>query len=139
MYAILNSGYKRTFMQLPTGTGKSLMFGLMARHVNLERGVKVVVVVPNEVLAAIQQDKYCPWASRVSDNLFDKEIKEVFYCTYEDFRTSKIPSGAVILVDEVDALIFSDKPEVRGTKIISTILLLNMYEVVGMTATFRGD
>jgi superfamily II DNA or RNA helicase len=53
MYAILNSGYKRKFMQLPTGTGKSLMFGLMARYTNSRRGVKVVVVVPNKVLAAI--------------------------------------------------------------------------------------
>ena len=51
-------------MQLPTGTGKSLMFGLMARYLNTTQGVKVTVVVPNEVLAAIQQDKYCPWASR---------------------------------------------------------------------------
>jgi superfamily II DNA or RNA helicase len=102
-------------MQLSTGSGKSLMFGLMARHVNLERGVKVVVVVPNEVLAAIQQDKYCPWASRVSDDLFDRNTIEVFYCTYEDFRTGNIPLDAVVLVDEVDALFFSDKPEVRGT------------------------
>ena len=46
---------------------------------------------------------------------------------------------AVILIDEVDALFFTDKPEVRGTKIMSTILLLNKYEVIGMTATFRGD
>ena len=46
---------------------------------------------------------------------------------------------AVILMDEVDALFFTDKPEVRGTKIMSTILLLNKYEVIGMTATFRGD
>jgi superfamily II DNA or RNA helicase len=53
MYAILTSEYKRTFMQLPTGTGKSLMFGLMARYTNSKRGVKVVVVVPNKVLAAI--------------------------------------------------------------------------------------
>ena len=42
-------------------------------------------------------------------------------------------------MDEVDALFFTDKPEVRGTKIMSTILLLNKYEVIGMTATFRGD
>jgi len=70
----------------------------------------VVVVVPNEVLAAIQQDKYCPWASKTSDDLLDKEIREVFYCTYEDFRTGRIPLDAIILADEVDALIFSDKP-----------------------------
>jgi hypothetical protein len=31
------------------------MLGLMARHLNLIQGNKVVVVVPNEVLAAIQQ------------------------------------------------------------------------------------
>jgi len=31
------------------------MFGLMARYLNLFYNVKVVVVVPNEVLAAIQQ------------------------------------------------------------------------------------
>ncbi len=139
MYAVLASKHKRTFMQQPTGTGKSLMFGLMARHVNLERGVKVVVVVPNEVLAAVQQDKYCPLASRISDNLFDKDAKEVFYCTYDDFITGGIPLDAIVFVDEIDALIFSDKPEVRGTKLISAILLLNKYEVIGMTATFRGD
>jgi hypothetical protein len=46
---------------------------------------------------------------------------------------------SVILMDEVDALFFTDKPEVKGTKIMSTILLLNKYEVIGMTATFRGD
>jgi reverse gyrase len=39
-------------MQLPTGTGKSLMFGLMARYLNLQ-GKKVAVIVPTEVLAAI--------------------------------------------------------------------------------------
>lgn len=41
-------------MQLPTGTGKSFMFGLMARYINITLKCKVVVVVPTEVLAAIQ-------------------------------------------------------------------------------------
>jgi superfamily II DNA or RNA helicase len=126
-------------VQLPTGTGKSLMFGLAARYTNSKRGVKVVVVVPNEVLAAIQQDKYCPWASKVLDDLYREDVKEVFYCTCKDFRTGRIPLDAVILMDEVDALFFTDKPEVRDTKLMSTILLLNKYEVIGMTATFRGD
>jgi len=52
MYTLLTSTHTRTFMQLPTGTGKSLMFGLMARYLNVKNGVKVTVVVPNEVLAA---------------------------------------------------------------------------------------
>jgi hypothetical protein len=45
-------------MQLSTGAGKSLMFGLMARYVNVIHGNKAAVSVPNEVLAAVQQQKY---------------------------------------------------------------------------------
>lgn len=66
-------------------------------------------------------------------------MKEVFYCTYKDFRKGEIPLDALVLVDEVDALFFNDKPKVKDNKLISTILLLNKYEVIGMTATFRGD
>jgi reverse gyrase len=40
-------------MQRPTGTGKSLMFGLMSRYMNVIYGHKTVVAVPNEVLAAM--------------------------------------------------------------------------------------
>jgi superfamily II DNA or RNA helicase len=54
MFALLNSTYKRILIELPTGVGKSLMLGIMARFINAMWGVKVVVVVPNEVLAAIQ-------------------------------------------------------------------------------------
>jgi len=70
----------------------------------------VAVVVPNEVLAAIQQDKYCPWACRIFDDLFRKYVKKVFYCTYGDLLTGDIPFDTVLLVDEIDALFFSDKP-----------------------------
>jgi superfamily II DNA or RNA helicase len=139
MCALLNSPHERTFTQLPTGTGKSLMFGLMARYLNFTQGVKVAVIVPNEELAAIQQDKYCHWACRISDNLPNKDAKEVFYCTYNDFLTGDIPLDTVLLIDEIDSLFFSDNPEVRGTKFLSAILLLSKYKVIGMTATFRGD
>jgi hypothetical protein len=53
MYLMLTSTYLRTLMQRPTSAGKSLMFGLMARYLNIIFNSKVVVVVPNEVLAAI--------------------------------------------------------------------------------------
>jgi len=66
-------------------------------------------------------------------------VKEVFYATYDEFLTGKIPFGAIIMVDEIDALFFNDKPEVKGTKLLSAIILLNKYKVIGMTATFRGD
>jgi superfamily II DNA or RNA helicase len=55
MFSMLHSQYERTLMQLPTGSGKSLMLGLMARYLNVSSAIKAVVVVPNEVLAAIQQ------------------------------------------------------------------------------------
>jgi superfamily II DNA or RNA helicase len=53
MFFILNSGHSSTLMQLATGTGKSLMFGLMARFINAELKYKVAVIVPNETLATI--------------------------------------------------------------------------------------
>ena len=127
MFFILNSGHSSTLMQLATGTGKSLMFGLMAHFINTELKYKVAVVVPNETLATIQQDKYCPQACKVSDDLFDASIKEVFYCTYDDFLSGKIPLDTCIFVDEIDTMFFADKPEVKSGLFISAILLLNKY------------
>lgn len=63
----------------------------------------------------------------------------MFYATYDEFITGNIPFDAIIMVDEIDALFFNDKPELKGTKFLSAILLLNKYKVIGMTATFRGD
>jgi hypothetical protein len=65
-------------------------------------------------------------------------VKEVFYCTYNDLLSGNIPSDAIIFVDEIDALFFGDEPLVSQGKMLSAILLLNKYEIVGMTATFRG-
>jgi superfamily II DNA or RNA helicase len=55
MYLLLGgmNVFSTTLLQLATGTGKSLIFGLLARYLNLFHGKKMVVVVPNEVLAAI--------------------------------------------------------------------------------------
>jgi superfamily II DNA or RNA helicase len=115
MYLIIG-GMNRcstTLLQLPTGTGKSLMFGLLARYINThlrdELGSKVVVVVPNEVLVAIQQYKYSPWASKVGDELF-RVNSDIHYCTYSDFLTGKIPHSTILLVDEIDSLVFADQP-----------------------------
>ena len=89
------------------------MFGLMSRYFNL-KGYKVAVVVPNEVLAAIQQDMYSPWASRAQSKLFDEKEICINYCTYEDFFSGKIPSSTICFVDEIDALFFNDLPELQG-------------------------
>jgi superfamily II DNA or RNA helicase len=126
-------------MELPTGTGKSLMFGLMARWLNLTMKKKVAVVVPNEVLAAIQSLKYSPWAAKDITELFNPASACISYCTYKEALTGGIPHGTVLLVDEIDAFIFSEKPAVAGNKLLSSILLLNQYKTIGMTATFRGE
>ena len=61
------------------------------------------------------------------------------YCTYDDLLTGNIPLSALLLVDEIDSLFFADAPALSTGKLLSAILLLNKYRVVGMTATFRGQ
>jgi superfamily II DNA or RNA helicase len=55
MYLLLkvHTEHKISLMQLPTGTGKSLMFDILARYLDLFYDFKVAIVVPTEVLAAI--------------------------------------------------------------------------------------
>lgn len=62
----------------------------------------------------------------------------IHYCTYSDFLSGDIPTSTLLLVDEVDSLFFSDKAEIRGNRFVSSVLFLNKYKVLAMTATFRG-
>lgn len=86
------------------------MFCLLARYDNL-LGKKVTNIVPNEVLAVLQQDMYSPWASKSHSNLFESAAISINYCTYEDFFTAKIPLSTVCLVDEIDSIFFADAPK----------------------------
>jgi len=52
MFLLITSTKARSLIQLVTGFGKSLMFGLMSRYLNIFHGKKMAVVVPNDVLAA---------------------------------------------------------------------------------------
>lgn len=61
------------------------------------------------------------------------------YCTHSDLLTGNIPIDTILFIDEIDSLFFSDVPLISGTKFISSILLMNKYTIVGMTATFRGE
>ena len=54
----------------------------MAHYLNIHN--KVVEVVPNDVLAAIQQKEYSPWASKDIEELVLKDTS-ISYCTYADF------------------------------------------------------
>lgn len=138
MFLFVTSPSKINLAQLPTGTGKSMMLGLLAKYYH-QQGRKVAVVVPNQVLAATQQDLYSPWASKAQDDLFDATACSINYCTYGDFLTANIPLSTVCLVDEIDALFFNDVPKLEGTKFVSAILLLNEYQTFAMSATFRGE
>lgn len=82
---------------------------------------------------------YSPWASKSHSNVFESAAITINYCTYEDFLTGKIPLSTKCMVDEIDSLFFADTPELKGDKFISAILLLNKYQAIGMSATFRGE
>jgi hypothetical protein len=82
-------------------------------------------VVPNEVLAAIQQ-RYCPRASKDIGDLI-VENASTNYCTYDDLLARKIPLSTVLLVDEIDSLFFSDTPVLTNGRFLSAILLLNKH------------
>ena len=138
MFVLSTSIATRSLIQFTTGFGKSLMFGLMARYLNLILGFKIAVVVPNEVLAASQQQKYAPWASKIGDDLFTNN-PDILYCTYADVLSGKIPATTVLLVDEIDSFFFADKVELVNGRLLSAILILNKHKIIGMTATFRGD
>ena len=47
MFLLLTSAKSRSLIQLVTSFGKSCMFGLIASYLNLIKGKKVVVIVPN--------------------------------------------------------------------------------------------
>ena len=138
MFLMLTSTHQRTLMKIPTGTGKSLMFGLMSRYINKIYAKKTVVAVPNDVLAAIQQQKYSPCSSKdIGDAFLNNTLMN--YCTYFDVLTGNIPIDTIMFIDEIHSFFFSDAPVVNGNRFLSAILLLNKYKIVGMTATFRGE
>jgi hypothetical protein len=82
---------------------------------------------------------YSPRASKSHSDVFEIIATTVNYCTYEDFLTAKIPLSTICLVDEIDSLFFADSPKLEEDKFISAILLLNKYQFIGMSATFRGE
>ena len=115
------------------------MLGIMATYLNKKFKQKVAVVVPTDTLAAIQQDKCCILFNKTEDDLWDPEVKEVHYCTYQNFLTGNIPKDTILLVDEIDYLFFNDVPKIIKGKLISSVLLLSKYRFYGMSATFRGE
>jgi hypothetical protein len=114
------------------------MFGLLARYINYFYNKKMVVVVPNEALAATHQQRYSPWSSKIGDDLFANNT-DIHYCTYADALMGKISTDAILLVDEIDSFFFADKVELVNGRLTSAIIILNNHTVIGMTATFRGD
>jgi hypothetical protein len=78
--------------------------------------------------------------------LSSKDIGDLFlnsntisYCTHSDLLAGNIPINTILFIDEIDSLFFSDAPVISGIKLLSSILMMNKYKIVGMTATFRGE
>ena len=53
MGLLMISQKEKTLLQLATGSGKSSIFGILAKLLNLKTKKKVVVVVPTDTLAAV--------------------------------------------------------------------------------------
>ena len=75
----------------------------------------------------------------IHDDLWDDNVKSVYYCTNDDFLTGKIPLNVILLVDEIDLLFFNDLPKIIKGRLISSVLLLSKYKVYVLSATFRGN
>ena len=82
---------------------------------------------------------YCPWANKAFSNLFE-DISGIFVCIYNDLLGNKIlPKGTILFIDEVDSMFFEIKPKLLDKSLISPVLLLVRYKVIGLTATLRGN
>ena len=82
---------------------------------------------------------YCPWANKAFSNLFESTTG-IFVCIYNDLLGNKIlPKGTVLFIDEVDSMFFEIKPKLLNKSMISPVLLLVRYKVIGLTATLRGN
>lgn len=46
------------------------------------------------------------------DDLWDPNVKEVHYCTYQNFISGDIPKDTILLIDEIDSLFFTDAPKI---------------------------
>lgn len=115
------------------------MLGLVAKYLNLFQTKKVAIVVPNDILAADQQKRYAPWSSKDSDTLVLAEETDIHYVSYQNVLSRELPSDLVLLVDEIDSFFFNDEPHLQGSRLVSSLLLLNKHRVMGTTATFRGE
>ena len=116
------------------------MIYLMARYINIKYPeLKIAIAVPGLTLAAKQQHLYCPWANKAFSNLFE-DVNGIFVCIHDDLLKSKVlPDGTILFIDEIDSIFFDIKPKLQNKSLISPILILNRYKVIGLTATLRGN
>ena len=65
MGLLLTSNKHTTLLKSATGTGKSLILGILSMFIFNKTGKKVIVLVPTEFLQAYQTEYYCLDACRI--------------------------------------------------------------------------
>lgn len=129
-------------MQLATGFGKSFLLGLLAQHLNIQTGKKVLVVVPTPFLQLYQESNYCPTASKVPEEIADPNCPNIFYCCYDQFMTASftVPTDTILLVDEFHELFFNKLVGVINGRLVSVVQkLTSAQKVIGVSATFHEE
>jgi hypothetical protein len=102
----------------------------------------VIVVVPTPFLQAYQQHHYCPTASKVPEKIAASEVKEIFYSDFDRFVAPQfvVPADTVLLVDEFHELFFGRQVHAVYGRVVSVVSkLLSSVQLVGVSATYRGD
>jgi hypothetical protein len=73
----LNSTHHCNFFELYPNFGKSMIIGIIAQY----KGIKVLVLEPNEGLLFTHKRKFCKLASEVEATKFSKDAG-IHYCTF---------------------------------------------------------
>jgi hypothetical protein len=50
-----------------------------------------------------------------------------------------LPKGTILFVDEIDTFLFDFKPEIIENQLISPVLIVSRFKIIGLTATLRGE
>ncbi len=78
----------------------------------------------------------------IPEKMADPNSKLVFYSDYNRFisKDFAVPADTILLVDEFHELFFDQQVKLVDGKIVSVISkLLNAFQVIGVSATYRGD
>lgn len=77
------------------------MLALIAQYLCTILGMKVLVLVPSEILKLDQTRCYCPTYHNSTESLYDDPAPRVYYQCFNDvLADGRIPVDTIFLIDE---------------------------------------